>query len=74
MTIKGLDHLRCEFGNDQFKILIVVNGDRGWRRVRDENIAIVGDGLTNEKRSIYLQMVPLRLVPSKPKALSTRCR
>jgi hypothetical protein len=67
VTIKGLDQLRREFGNDQFKLLVVIDGDRGWRRLRDENMKIVGDGLTNEKRSIYLQVVPIRLVPLRGK-------
>ena len=72
VTVKGFDHLRREFGTDQFKLLVVVSGDRGWRRLRDENMKIVGDGLTNEKRSIYLQMIPIRLVPLKGKSFTYR--
>ena len=29
---KGLDHFRREFGNDQFHGVIVVDGDKGWRK------------------------------------------
>ena len=65
VTIKGIDHLRREFGNDRIKLLVVVNADRGWRRFRDQNEELVGDGLSNEKRTIYLQVAPIRLVPLK---------
>jgi hypothetical protein len=60
VTIKELDHLRREFGNDRFKMLIVVDGDRGWRRARAENMDITGEALANEKQTIYLQAVPIR--------------
>jgi hypothetical protein len=67
VTIKGIDYLRREFGNDRIKLLVVVNGDRGWRRFRDQNEEIVGEGLSNEKRTIYLQVAAIRLVPLKGK-------
>src|SRR5262245_61647403 len=59
VTVKGLDHLRREFGYDRFKMLIVIEGDRGWRRARNQNSAITGADLANEKRTIYLQAVPI---------------
>jgi hypothetical protein len=61
VTVKGLDQLRREFGNDRFKMLIVIEADRGWRRVRNQSIAITGGDLANEKRTLYLQAVPIRL-------------
>ena len=70
VTIKGLDHLRRKFENDQFKMTIVLNGDRGWRRVREVNRVIEGEVLSSEKRSTYLQIVPITLVPLKGKGFT----
>jgi hypothetical protein len=67
VTMQGLDHLRREFGNDQFRVVVVINGDKGWRRLRDENREVEGDGLAAEKRAIYLQAIPITLLPLKSK-------
>ena len=37
---KGLDHFRREFGNDQFHGVIVVDGDKGWRKLGDNSSTI----------------------------------
>ena len=66
VTMQGLDHLR-EFWNDQFHVTVIVSGDKGSRRLRDETWEIEGDGLAGEKRSIYLQAVPIVLLPLKSK-------
>jgi hypothetical protein len=68
VTMQGLDHLRREFGNERFHMISVVSGDKGWRRLRDETREIAGDGLTVEKQAIYLQAVPITLLPLKSKA------
>ncbi len=65
VTIKGLDHLRREFGNEQFHGVIVLDGDKGWRKFGDNSSEIEGDGVTNEKRSIYLSVIPVTLVTLK---------
>jgi hypothetical protein len=67
LTVKGLDHLRREFGNDQFHAVVVLAGDKGWRRFGDNSSDIEGDGVANEKRFIYLQVIPITLVPLKGK-------
>ncbi len=64
-TIKGLDHLRREFGNDQFHGVVVLAGDKGWRKFGDNADEIDGNGAANEKRSIYLQVIPVTLMPLK---------
>jgi hypothetical protein len=63
VTVKGLDHYRREFGNDQFHGVIVLNGDKGWRKFGDDVRELEGDMLANEKRSVYLHVIPITLVP-----------
>jgi outer membrane lipoprotein-sorting protein len=63
VTIKGLDQYRREFGNDQFSGVVVVDGNKGWRKFGDNSTELEGDGLANEKRAIYLNVIPITLVP-----------
>jgi hypothetical protein len=65
LTYKGLDHYRREFGNDQFHGVIVLAGDKGWRKIGDNSGTIEGDGVANEKRNIYLAVIPITVVPLK---------
>ena len=62
VTIKGLDHLHREFGNDQFHMTVVLAGDKGWRKFGDNSTELEGDGLGHEKRRVYLQVIPITLV------------
>ena len=70
-TVKGLDHYRSEFegdfGGNQVKGVTVLAGDKGWRKFGDQNMAMDADGVANEKRSIYLQVIPTTIVPLKAK-------
>jgi hypothetical protein len=63
VTVKGLDHFRREFGNDQFHGLVVISGDKGWRKFGDNSNDLEGNSLANEKRGIYLHVIPITLVP-----------
>jgi len=65
VTVQGLDHHRREFGNDQFNGLVVLAGDKGWRKFGDNQTDLDGDALANEKRNVYLQVIPITLVPLK---------
>jgi hypothetical protein len=70
-TVQGLDHYRSEFegefNGDSIKGVTVVNGDKGWRKFGDNMMELEGDGIANEKRSIYLAVLPTTLVPLKGK-------
>jgi len=71
MTIDGLDRFRSEFegtfnGND-VKGVTVLNGDKGWRKFGDNGMELDEDGVANEKRRLYLQVVPATLVSLKGK-------
>jgi zinc protease len=67
VTVKGLDHLRRQFGNDQFDGVIVLAGDKGWRRFNENKSDMDDDAITNTKRTLYLEVVPITLVPLKDK-------
>jgi hypothetical protein len=67
VTVKGLDHFRREFGNDQFHGVAVIAGDKGWMKFGDNSRELEGDALANEKRGIYLHVIPTTLVSLKGK-------
>jgi len=68
-THQGLDHYRSEFdgefGGNPVKGVVVLKGDKGWRKFGDNNMDLDGDGVTNEKRTVYLSVIPATLVPLK---------
>ncbi len=70
-TVQGLDHYRGEFegefNGDPIKGVTVVNGDKGWRKFNDDLRELEADGIANEKRTIYLAVLPATLVPLKGK-------
>ncbi len=67
MTFKGLDQYRREFGNDQFNGVVVLDGTKGWRKFGDNSTELEGDALANEKRTVYLNVLPITLVALKGK-------
>jgi hypothetical protein len=70
-TVQGLDRFRSEFdaelGGDKIKGATVLNKTKGWRKFGDMGGEMDKDALANEKRSVYLQVVPITLVPLKGK-------
>jgi hypothetical protein len=66
-TVRGLDHFRGtfagEFGGNQVKGVTVLAGDKGWRKFGDNKMEMDKDGVANEKRTVYLQVLPALLVP-----------
>jgi hypothetical protein len=70
VTIKGLDHFRRESANDQFSVVVVLAGEKGWRKFGDNASELEGDGLANEKRRVYLEVIPATLVPLKGKTFT----
>jgi hypothetical protein len=69
-TVQGLDHYRAEiegkFGDNEFKGVVVLNGNKGWR-VFGDKMDMDDDSVSNEKRQIYLQVIPARILPLKQK-------
>ncbi len=70
-TVQGLDHARREFEGDfngnKFKVITVVAGDKGWRKFGDNQMELDKDALANEKRAIYLTVIPMTVLPLKSK-------
>lgn len=61
MTAQGINHLRQEFEGEfdgnPIKGVTVLDGDKGWRKIGDDTTKLEDDGLANEKRMVYLQIV-----------------
>jgi hypothetical protein len=70
-TAQGLDHYRSEFegefGGNKVKGVTVLKGDKGWRKFGDMGGAMDKAAVANEKRSLYLQLTPVTIVPLKGK-------
>jgi hypothetical protein len=71
VTVQGLDHFRGEFegefGGNKVNAVTVIAGDKGWRKFGDMGMELDAAALANEKRSVYLQVVPTLVVPLKGK-------
>jgi len=70
-TIQGLDHFRQEFtgefGGNKFKGVTIVAGDTGKRKFGDNAADLNKEALAGQKRSIYLTMIPVTMLPLKDK-------
>jgi hypothetical protein len=70
-TVKGLDQIHSQFegdfGGNKFMAVMVMNGDKGWRKFGDNTMDLDSNSIANEKRSLYLQVVPALIVPLKSK-------
>jgi hypothetical protein len=66
-TVQGLNQFRQEFkgefGGNEVKGVTVVNGDKGWRKFGDMEMEMDADALANQKRNIYLTVIPMVLTP-----------
>lgn len=67
-TFQGLDHYRAEIDGAQFKVTVVLDGDKGWRKFGDNKAPLEGNDIANEKRRVYLSLIPATIVPLKGKA------
>jgi hypothetical protein len=47
--------------------VVVLSGDKGWRKFGDQIMPMEEDAIANEKRMIYLQVIPTKLVILKEK-------
>jgi hypothetical protein len=68
---QGLDHVRRtfegEFGGNPVRGVTVLAGDKGWRKFGDNLTEMDSDAVANEKRAIYLSIIPITIVPLKSK-------
>jgi hypothetical protein len=70
-TVAGLDRYRSEFegefGGNKVKAVVVLNGDKGWRKFGDNALDLDANAVNNEKRTIYLQTIPVTIVALRTK-------
>jgi len=70
-TAEGLDRIRAqfdgEFGGNKVTGVTVINGNKGWRKFNDDIREMDKTALANEKRSLYLQVIPVTLLPLRGK-------
>jgi hypothetical protein len=63
MTAKGIEQYRWtyegEAGGEKFAGATVIDGAKGWRKLNDDIQKLEGESLDNEKRSAYLEVVPI---------------
>lgn len=71
VAINGLDQYRQEFeadfGGNPFKAVTVLAGNKGWRKFGDDKQDLDADAIANEKRTIYLTVVPITILAAKGK-------
>jgi len=70
-TEQDFDHFRetfdANFGGNAIKGLTVLAGDKGWRDFGDNHMDMDKDAIVNQKRTVYLNVIPATLVALKGK-------
>src|SRR5207247_4377901 len=70
-TMQGLDHFRQELevtlNGNAFKVVAVLAGDKGARKIGDNRTDFDKDAVTNQKRIAYLAIIPITVLPLKSK-------
>lgn len=70
-TVQGLNHFRQdfegEFGGNKVSGVTVLAGDKGWRKFGDMTMEMDKDAVLNQKRAVYLQVIPVTILPLKEK-------
>ncbi len=73
--LKGLDHFRQKFEGDfggmKVEGVAVLAGDKGWRKFGDDRQELDKDALANEKRTVYLAVIPFTITPLKGAGFKT---
>src|ERR1051326_7596345 len=71
MTFQGLDHFRQqlegEFNGNKFKAVTVLAEDKGSRMFGDNHQDLDKEALINVKRTAYLSIIPITILPLKSK-------
>lgn len=76
LTAQGLDRFRAtfetEYNGSKLEAITVLAKNKGWRKIGGRNIVdrkeeIDGSELADQKRTVYLEVVPTILVPLKGK-------
>jgi hypothetical protein len=75
-TVQGLHHYRQDFEGEFMgsKVMgsTVLAGDKGWRKFNDTVSDLDKEALANEQRNVYLQIIPIAVLPLKSKAFKVK--
>jgi hypothetical protein len=70
-TTMGLNRFRQDFkgdfGGNEVKGITVLDGDKGWRKFGDNTSKLEDEQLANQKRTVYLSLIPAVILPLKGK-------
>jgi hypothetical protein len=70
-VVQGLDQIRQEFegdfGGNMIKAVTVVAGEKGKRKFGEDTSELDKTAVADEKRRVYLMVVPITIVPLKGK-------
>jgi hypothetical protein len=73
-TVASLERYRGDFegsfGGNDVKVITVLNGDKGWRKVGDKVMDLDGDMITTTRRHVYIQQASVTVVPLKGKGFT----
>ena len=74
-VLQGHDRRRAEidveFGGNPIKIVVAVNGDKGWRQINGMTEELSGDDLERERRTTYLEWTTATVLPLKQSPFKT---
>ena len=74
-TFQGHDRRRAEFnidlGGNPIEVVVVVNGDKGWRQVNGMTEELAGEELERERRAAYLEWTAATVLPLKQAPFKT---
>jgi hypothetical protein len=69
VIIEGLDRQRVsfegEFNGNKIEGLMVLSGDKGWRKLGGNVMPLEEDAIKNEKRNLYLAIASATIMPLK---------
>ena len=72
MTVQGLDHARQvfegQFNGNAVKGVTLLAGDKGSRQFGDNHSDLDAAAVANQKQTVYLQVIPITILPLKDKA------
>jgi hypothetical protein len=74
-TFQSHDRRRAEFnidlGGNTVEVVIVINGDKGWRQVNGMTEELSGEELDRERRAAYLEWTAATVLPLKQAPFKT---
>jgi hypothetical protein len=74
-VMQGMDHFRQdlegEFDGNKFQVVTVLAGDKGSRTLAGNRTELDKNAIANQKRTLYLTLIPATILPLKSKDFKT---